>query len=111
MITAADMAPWGRGEPDEDGWYPDYWPGHPQPAVPTAVVQTQPERALEGVYVTWNLLIQHWRLVVADLSLHHGIDLYDPAVRARPWPGVRTAIFSLLDADTRLRQVLLTTRR
>lgn len=53
-------------------------------------------------------LVTNWRVVVADL-IERGIDLYDPAVRARPWPGIRSAIFSLLDSDTRLRRVL--TRR
>jgi len=38
--------------------------------------------------------------------MQRGIDLYDPAVRARPWPGVRTLIFSLLETDTRLRAAL-----
>ncbi len=52
-------------------------------------------------------LLAHWQLVVADLALHYHVDLYDPAVRARPWPGVRTMIFSLLDSDTRLRAALL----
>jgi hypothetical protein len=53
-------------------------------------------------------LVTNWRLVVAELG-ERGIDLYDPAVLARPWPGVRTAIFSLIDSNTRLRAVL--TRR
>ena len=54
-------------------------------------------------------LVTNWRLVVADLALHYHVDLYDPAVLARPWPGVRTMIFSLIDSDTRLRAAL--TRR
>lgn len=54
-------------------------------------------------------LVTNWRLVVADLALHFHVDLYDPAVLARPWPGVRTMIFSLIDSDTRLRAAL--TRR
>jgi hypothetical protein len=53
-------------------------------------------------------LVTHWRLVVAELA-ERGVDLYDPAVLARPWPGVRTLIFSLLDSNTRLRAAL--TRR
>lgn len=53
-------------------------------------------------------IVSHWRLVVAEL-IPLGIDLYDPAVLARPWPGVRTVIFSLLDSNTRLRLAL--TRR
>ena len=54
-------------------------------------------------------LVTNWKLVVADLSSEFGVDLYDPAVLARPWPGVRTMIFSLIDMPTRLRAVL--TRR
>jgi hypothetical protein len=55
-------------------------------------------------------IVSHWRLVVADL-IDDGIDLWDPAVRARPWPGIRTKIFSLLDpgSPSRLRAAL--TRR
>ena len=54
-------------------------------------------------------LVTNWKLVVADLAKEFGLDLYDPAVLARPWTGVRTMIFSLLDMPTRLRAVL--TRR
>lgn len=55
-------------------------------------------------------IVTHWRLVVADL-MDHGIDLWDPAVRARPWPGIRTLIFALLEpgSTSRLRAAL--TRR
>jgi hypothetical protein len=53
-------------------------------------------------------LVTNWRLVIAELA-ERGIDLYDPAVLARPWPGVRAMIFSLLDSNTRLRAAL--TRR
>ena len=53
-------------------------------------------------------IVTHWRIVVAEL-MRLGVDLYDPAVRARPWPGVRTLIFSLLDEPSRLREAL--TRR
>lgn len=53
-------------------------------------------------------LVTNWRLVIAELA-ERGIDLYDPAILARPWPGIRAAIFSLLDSNTRLRAVL--TRR
>lgn len=53
-------------------------------------------------------LLTNWHIVIAEL-LERGIDLYDPVVRARPWPGIRTLIFSLYDAPTRLRAAL--TRR
>ena len=50
-------------------------------------------------------LVTNWRLVVAELA-ERGVDLYDPIVLARPWPGVRAMIFSLIDSPTRLRAVL-----
>jgi len=95
------------GEPDEEGWYPDYRPV-PEALKPEAVSNAPAAKASE-IDGSCLALVTHWRLVVADLSLHHGIDLYDPAVLGRPWPGVRTMIFSLLDHDTRLRAAL--TRR
>lgn len=105
-MTAEDWAPYGIGEPDADGWYPDYRPvpanlkpAHEGPSAPTG----KPE-----IDMSWLAIVQNWRIVVAEL-MERGIDLYDPAVRARPWPGVRTLIFSLLDSPTRLREAL--TRR
>ncbi len=53
-------------------------------------------------------LVMHWRVVVAELA-QRGVDLYEPSVRARPWPGVRTLIFSLYETSAVLRAVL--TRR
>jgi hypothetical protein len=54
----------------------------------------------------WPDIVPHWREVTLDLSEIHHIDLHDPAVRARPWPGVRTMIFGLLSADSRLAHAL-----
>lgn len=54
-------------------------------------------------------LVMQWRVVVAELARVYGIDLYVAEVRARPWPGVRTMIFSLIDQPSRLRDAL--TRR
>ena len=45
-------------------------------------------------------------VAVYGVAAQRGVDLYDPAVRARPWPGVRALIFSLLESDTRLRAAL-----
>jgi len=107
-VTAEDWAPYGIGEPDADGWYPDYRPvpEHLKPPAPTAPDLTQQKPAeIDGSILA---LVTNWRLVVAEL-IERGIDLYDPAVLARPWPGVRAAIFSLLDSPTRLRAAL--TRR
>lgn len=105
LETAEDWAPYGIGTPDADGWYPDYRP------VPDAM---KPERPVLGpggkpvpkVDGSICALVENWRVVVADLALHFGVDLYDPAVLARPWPGVRTMIYSLVGSDTRLRRVL-----
>jgi hypothetical protein len=70
---------------------------------------TAPTGAAGTVDGSWLALVTHWRLVVADLRKEAGIDLYAADVIAGPWLGVRTAIFSLLDSPTRLREVL--TRR
>lgn len=52
-------------------------------------------------------IVTHWRVVVADMARVYGLDLYDPDVLARPWPGVRTMLFALLDMpDSWLRRAL-----
>ncbi|HWU30192.1 MAG TPA: hypothetical protein VN041_14005 [Microbacterium sp.] len=106
-MTAEDWAPYGIGEPDADGWYPDYRPvpiklkpAHDGPAAPSDESQ---------IDTSWLAIVQHWRIVVAELAREFHIDIYDPDVRRRPWPGVRTMIFALLDSPSRLRQAL--TRR
>jgi len=93
--------------PDENGVYPDYRtpPAHLRPAPTSAVAASAP--AIDRSMLA---LVMHWRLVIADLADFFGIDLYDPAVRSRPWMGVRTMIFALLEQpDSRLRKAL--TRR
>ncbi len=84
----------------------------PQELLPEAPAPDAPADVGKPSEVDSSLLgiVTHWRLVVADL-LDHGIDLWDPAVRARPWPGIRTLIFSLLEpgSNSRLRAAL--TRR
>lgn len=79
------------------------------PEAPAAVAAVDGEKVpqVDGSLLA---IVEHWRLVVADL-LDAGIDLWDPAVRARPWPGIRTKIFSLLEpgSTSRLRAAL--TRR
>lgn len=97
------MAPYGVGEPDADGWYPDYRP-MPAELRPQAVAAQAREPRVD-----WSLgaLLAHWRLVVADLAEHFGVDLYDPAVRSRPCQGVRTMTFALLEMpESRLRRAL-----
>lgn len=106
-MTAEEWAPYGIGDPDEEGWYPDYRtpPAHLRPAVTTPTTPGSKQADIDDTILA---LLQEWRIVVAELA-ERGVDLYDPAVRARPWPGVRTLIFSLLDSPTRLRAAL--TRR
>ena len=103
-MTAADWAPYGIGEPDAEGWYPDYR------AVPAELLPdntARPAATADAVTIDASLLalVENWRIVVAELA-ERGVDLYDPVVLARPWPGVRTLIFSLIDQPTRLRQAL-----
>jgi len=78
-----------------------------RPAAPT-VEAPKPEGTVQ-VDMSMRSLVEHWRVVIADLQLHYGVNLYDPAVLALPWPGIRSMIHSLLDSDTRLRRAL--TRR
>ncbi|POH63635.1 MULTISPECIES: hypothetical protein [Cryobacterium] len=80
-------------------------PQHLKPEAPDSLPAKTPSADVDGSLLA---LVTNWRLVVAELA-ERGIDLYDPAVLARPWPGVRAVIFSLIDSPTRLRAVL--TRR
>lgn len=84
--------------PDGDGWYPAYLPV-PQHLAPERAAAPEPTSGGKKVLldVSWFAIVSHWRLVLADLA-DRGIDLYDPAVLGRPWPGIRNIIFSLLDA-------------
>lgn len=43
---------------------------------------------------------------MCDLGERYGIDLYDPVVLARPWPGVRTMIYSLINGSGQLARSL-----
>lgn len=92
--------------------YPDYRtpPAHVRPAAPSAGPTSSVSAAEPDIDGSLIALVSNWRFVIADLLEHFHLDLYDPAVRARPWPGVRTAIFTLIDTPgTRLRRAL--TRR
>lgn len=81
-------------------------PEHLKPEPVNAPAVTKPS-AVDGSLLA---IVTHWRIVIAELITEHGIDLYDPAVLARPWPGIRTLIFTLIDMpDSRLRAAL--TRR
>ena len=55
----------------------------------------------------WPQILPHWRLVVADLSRIHGVDLTDPAAWNRPWAPLRSLILTLPGEPTsRLRRAL-----
>jgi len=56
----------------------------------TAAAAGEPERV-----IWWWDIVQHWDLVLADMASLFGVDLYDPAVLARPSPGIRTLILTL----------------
>jgi hypothetical protein len=106
-MTVEDWAEYGIGAPDENGIYPDYRmpPAEvrPEPTAPVNASAAQVDRS-------WLAIVKHWRLVIADLAQFFQVDLYDHAVRARPWMGVRTMIFALLEMpESRLRRAL--TRR
>lgn len=57
---------------------------------------------------TWHGIASHWQIVVAEL-LERGIDLHSDAALGMSWLSARSAIFSLLNSDSRLRAAL--TRR
>lgn len=101
LETAEDWAPFGIGEPDADGWYPRYRQV-PEELKPHAVTPAVSRPELD---TSWLAILTHWRIVVAEL-MERGVDIHDPATRARPWLGVRALIFSLIDSDTRLRAAL-----
>lgn len=105
-MTAEDWAPYGKGTPDADGWYPDYrTPPESVRPEKTAAVTSQPQVQIDESITG---IVTHWRIVVAELAERFHVDLYDPAVRARPWPGVRTMIFTLLQTPgSRLREALI----
>lgn len=54
----------------------------------------------------WADIVPHWGLVHRDLLSRYRVDLYDPQVRARPWPGVRDLILGLLSEPSRLARAL-----
>ena len=57
--------------------------------------------------MSWVQIAERWPLVVADLSRLHGVDLTDPAVRARPYLPIRSLVLTLLGEPTsRLRRAL-----
>lgn len=110
LETAEDWAPFGIGEPDADGWYPDY-------RTPPAEMRPEPvavtgKGAREVVDSSWFAIVTHWHLASRDLA-DRGVNLFDPAVRAQPWPWLRVLVEGLLDPPlsafappTRLRAAL-----
>ena len=53
-------------------------------------------------------ILENWRAVVADFLTIYHLDLHDPAVLNRPWLGVRTALYALLDNPASLLRRALT---
>lgn len=98
-MTLEEWAPYGIGEPDADGVFPDY-------RVPPALKPAAPARTTTGRSIWWADIVPHWDLVARDLADRFGIDLWDPVVLARPWPGVRTLVLGLLSEPSRLANAL-----
>ncbi len=112
-MTAEDWAPFAMPgtEPDENGWYPEYRTP-PSELAPPPVTDASKKPA-EVIDDSWIAIVTHWHFVERDL-VDRGINLYDPATRAQPWPWLRAAIEGLLDpplspfvAPTRLRAALI----
>jgi hypothetical protein len=97
-VSDDEWAQYGVGEPDENGWYADY-------RIPPELKPVAEDDA-PGRSVWWSDIIEHWGEVLCDMSEVYGIDLYDPVVLARPWPGVRTMVLGLLSRPSRLSHAL-----
>ena len=110
-MTAEDWAPFAApgSVADADGWYSDYLPV-PEDLLPEAPSEAADPAKATTVDDSLYAIISAWRYVIADL-LDIGIDLWDPAVRAKPWPGIRSRIFSLLEPDSKSRLRRALTRR
>lgn len=116
LETAEDWAPFAvpGTEPDADGWYPEY--RTPPPEMQPEPVAVTGKGAPEVVDSSWFAIVAHWHFAERDLA-DRGVNLFDPAVLAQPWPWLRVLIEGLLDPPlsafappTRLRAAL-TTRR
>jgi hypothetical protein len=95
-VTEEDWDAYGVGEKDPDT---GIWSGGyrlPREVHELARGQ-QPAPARAAPVLGWTHLVGVWGYVVADLAALYRVDLWDPAVLARPWPGVRTLILGLLD--------------
>lgn len=97
-MTLDEWAAYGIGEPDADGNYRDY-------RIPAALKPSAPAPATRGS-IWWADIVPHWGLVQRDLAEKYQLDLHDPAVLARPWPGVRGLILGLLTEPSRLATAL-----
>lgn len=100
-MTQEELAPYGVGAMDEDGWFEDYnLPPELKPqALETPEVEgegSKPRRMLT-LDVTYHALVENWRLVVLDLQRIYRINLHDPAVRAGSLLAVRPFIQSLYE--------------
>lgn len=92
---ASSLEEYGRGELDpETGLYEWYeLPAELQPGT-------------EQTQVNWNQILDRWSLVEADLHEQYGIDLSSGVLRKRSWRWLRTRIYGLLSANTRLNRSL-----
>ncbi|GAA5056471.1 hypothetical protein [Streptomyces similanensis] len=53
--------------------------------------------------MTWRQILAEWPLVENDLHDQYGIDVEEPGLlQSRSWRWLRTRIFGLLSADSRL---------
>lgn len=52
--------------------------------------------AKEAKRVGWKEILEAWDLVVPDLAEVYGVDLYDPALKRRPWPWLRGLLMGLI---------------
>jgi hypothetical protein len=61
----------------------------------------------DGQKVAWHDLLTRWPLVEADMHAEYGVDLGEPGLlKGRSWRWLRTRLFGLLLADTRIARAL-----
>lgn len=112
-MTQEELAPYGVGAMDEDGWFEDYnLPPELKPQAVDPVVSDAEggKRRMLTIDVTYHALVLNWSLVVRDLQQLYRINLHDPAVRAGSLLAVRPFVQALYETPgSLLREAVMKT--
>lgn len=94
LETIADWAPYGIGEPDEHGIYPDY-------RAPNNVRPVPPDQ--DAPQWDWLSIFDNWPVIAIEIHEHYGVDV---EVEERPWPWLYNRVIALAGRPgTRLHQI------